>query len=214
MLSIFKTTPSGLERLEDFEPGAWIDLVSPTDEELSRVAETFEHPSPLPARPTRRRREVPHRRRGRSHPRDRRHPGDGAHRRRAGLRHHPAGHAAAPRLLHHHLPAAEPHPGRVRAGGRAGLLHVQEDPLPPPDPAAGIQLLPALPRSHRPRDRQDRARTARLDEERGIVRPTHALQSAGLLQHVAPLERGRSPQARAHTGDQACTKKTRNCSRT
>jgi magnesium transporter len=44
VLSIFKTTPSGLERLTDFEPGAWIDLVGPTDEELSRVAETLDIP--------------------------------------------------------------------------------------------------------------------------------------------------------------------------
>lgn len=54
MLSIFKTTPSGLQRLEDFEPGAWIDLVGPTDEELLRVAETLSIPlaflrSPLDA---------------------------------------------------------------------------------------------------------------------------------------------------------------------
>lgn len=41
MLSILKTTPSGLIRLEDFEPGAWIDLVNPTDEELVRVTETL-----------------------------------------------------------------------------------------------------------------------------------------------------------------------------
>ncbi len=39
MLSIFKTMPSGLERLEGFEPGAWIDLVSPTDEELQQVSD-------------------------------------------------------------------------------------------------------------------------------------------------------------------------------
>lgn len=44
MLSIFKTTPSGLQRLEDFEPGAWIDLVGPTDTELLRVAETLNIP--------------------------------------------------------------------------------------------------------------------------------------------------------------------------
>lgn len=47
MLSIFKTTPSGLERLEDFEPGAWIDLVSPTDEELLRVTEALGIPLPF-----------------------------------------------------------------------------------------------------------------------------------------------------------------------
>ena len=41
MLSIFKTMPSGLEPLDDFEPGAWIDLVSPTDEELLRVSEAL-----------------------------------------------------------------------------------------------------------------------------------------------------------------------------
>jgi magnesium transporter len=38
MLAIFKTTPTGLKRLEEFEPGSWIDLVSPTVEELERVS--------------------------------------------------------------------------------------------------------------------------------------------------------------------------------
>jgi magnesium transporter len=38
MLAILKTTPTGLERLEEFEPGSWIDLVSPTEEELQRVS--------------------------------------------------------------------------------------------------------------------------------------------------------------------------------
>jgi magnesium transporter len=39
MLAILKTTSTGLERLEEFEPGSWIDLVSPTEEELQRVSE-------------------------------------------------------------------------------------------------------------------------------------------------------------------------------
>jgi len=38
MLAILKTTETGLERLEEFEPGSWIDLVSPTEEELRRVS--------------------------------------------------------------------------------------------------------------------------------------------------------------------------------
>jgi magnesium transporter len=38
MLAILKTTPTGLARLEEFEPGSWIDLVSPTVEELERVS--------------------------------------------------------------------------------------------------------------------------------------------------------------------------------
>jgi magnesium transporter len=38
MLAILKTTPAGLKRLEEFEPGSWIDLVSPTVEELERVS--------------------------------------------------------------------------------------------------------------------------------------------------------------------------------
>jgi magnesium transporter len=38
MLAILKTTPAGLARLEEFEPGSWIDLVSPTEEELERVS--------------------------------------------------------------------------------------------------------------------------------------------------------------------------------
>src|SRR3990172_9455261 len=43
MLNIFKTDLSSgaFEELEDFEPGAWIDLVSPTDEELNRVTEAL-----------------------------------------------------------------------------------------------------------------------------------------------------------------------------
>lgn len=46
MLSIFKTEPSSgaFKELEDFEPGAWIDLVSPTDEELLRVTEALDIP--------------------------------------------------------------------------------------------------------------------------------------------------------------------------
>ena len=39
MLAILKTTSTGLERLEEFEPGSWIDLVSPTEEELERVSQ-------------------------------------------------------------------------------------------------------------------------------------------------------------------------------
>ena len=38
MLAILKTTPAGLKRLEEFEPGSWIDLVTPTAEELERVS--------------------------------------------------------------------------------------------------------------------------------------------------------------------------------
>ena len=38
MLAILKTTSTGLDRLEEFEPGSWIDLVSPTEEELRRVS--------------------------------------------------------------------------------------------------------------------------------------------------------------------------------
>jgi magnesium transporter len=38
MLAILKTTSTGVERLEEFEPGSWIDLVSPTEEELERVS--------------------------------------------------------------------------------------------------------------------------------------------------------------------------------
>jgi magnesium transporter len=47
MLAILKTTPTGLERLEQFEPGSWIDLVSPTDEELQRVCEELQVPMDL-----------------------------------------------------------------------------------------------------------------------------------------------------------------------
>lgn len=38
MLAILKTTATGLERLEEFEPGSWIDLVGPTAEELEQVS--------------------------------------------------------------------------------------------------------------------------------------------------------------------------------
>lgn len=47
MLNIFKTTPEGLERLQDIEPGAWIDVVSPSDEELESVAEALGIPLPF-----------------------------------------------------------------------------------------------------------------------------------------------------------------------
>jgi magnesium transporter len=47
MLAILKTTPTGLERLEQFEPGSWIDLVSPTDEELQRVCDELQVPMEL-----------------------------------------------------------------------------------------------------------------------------------------------------------------------
>jgi magnesium transporter len=47
MLAIFKTTPTGLKRLEEFEPGSWIDLVSPTVEELERVSKELEIPLDL-----------------------------------------------------------------------------------------------------------------------------------------------------------------------
>jgi magnesium transporter len=47
MLAIFKTTPAGLKRLEEFEPGSWIDLVSPTVEELERVSRELEIPLDL-----------------------------------------------------------------------------------------------------------------------------------------------------------------------
>jgi magnesium transporter len=44
MLAILKTTEAGLERLEEFEPGSWIDLVSPTREELRRVSSELNIP--------------------------------------------------------------------------------------------------------------------------------------------------------------------------
>jgi magnesium transporter len=47
MLSILKTTAEGLERLDEFEPGGWIDLVSPTEEELTRVTEELSIPMPF-----------------------------------------------------------------------------------------------------------------------------------------------------------------------
>jgi len=47
MLAILKTTPAGLTRSEEFEPGSWIDLVSPTEEELQRVSEELAIPLDL-----------------------------------------------------------------------------------------------------------------------------------------------------------------------
>ena len=47
MLAILKTTPTGLKRLEEFEPGSWIDLVSPTEDELERVSRQLEIPLDL-----------------------------------------------------------------------------------------------------------------------------------------------------------------------
>ena len=47
MLAIFKTTPTGLTRLEEFEPDSWIDLVSPTEEELERVSRELQIPLDL-----------------------------------------------------------------------------------------------------------------------------------------------------------------------
>ncbi|MGI5940242.1 MAG: magnesium transporter CorA family protein [Thermoleophilia bacterium] len=47
MLAIFKTTPRGLERLDDFEVGSWIDLVNPSEEELERVSVGLDIPLDL-----------------------------------------------------------------------------------------------------------------------------------------------------------------------
>jgi magnesium transporter len=47
MLTILKTTESGVQRLDDFEPGAWVDLVSPTEDEVTRVAQAFDIPLPF-----------------------------------------------------------------------------------------------------------------------------------------------------------------------
>ena len=47
MLAILKTTVTGLERLEGFEPGSWIDLVSPTEDELERVSAELSIPLDL-----------------------------------------------------------------------------------------------------------------------------------------------------------------------
>jgi len=38
VLVILKTTETGLQRVDHFEPGSWIDLVDPTDEEVQRVS--------------------------------------------------------------------------------------------------------------------------------------------------------------------------------
>jgi magnesium transporter len=51
MLAILKTTETGLERLEEFEPGSWIDLVSPTEEELRRVSGELDIPLDLLSAP-------------------------------------------------------------------------------------------------------------------------------------------------------------------
>ena len=51
MLAILKTTETGLEKLEEFEPGSWIDLVSPTEEELRRVSGELNIPLDLLSAP-------------------------------------------------------------------------------------------------------------------------------------------------------------------
>ena len=51
MLAILKTTETGLEILEEFEPGSWIDLVSPTEEELRRVSGELDIPLDLLSAP-------------------------------------------------------------------------------------------------------------------------------------------------------------------
>jgi magnesium transporter len=51
MLAILKTTETGLERLEEFEPGSRIDLVSPTEEELRRVSGELHIPLDLLSAP-------------------------------------------------------------------------------------------------------------------------------------------------------------------
>ncbi len=45
MLNIFKSTSAGLERREDFEPGSWIDLVDPSEEEILRVSQALSIPT-------------------------------------------------------------------------------------------------------------------------------------------------------------------------
>ncbi len=47
MLAIFQTAPTGLTRLEEFEPGSWINLVNPTEEELQRVSDGLQIPLEL-----------------------------------------------------------------------------------------------------------------------------------------------------------------------
>jgi magnesium transporter len=47
MLAILQTTPTGLARLEEFEPGSWIDLVNPTEVELERVSRELKIPLDL-----------------------------------------------------------------------------------------------------------------------------------------------------------------------
>src|SRR5665811_188345 len=46
MLNIFKTDLSSgaFKQINEFESGAWVDLVSPTDEELNRVTEALDIP--------------------------------------------------------------------------------------------------------------------------------------------------------------------------
>ena len=104
MLAILKTTPTGLKRLEEFEPGFWIDLVSPTVEELERVSRELVIPLDLLKAPLD------------EEEKSRIDVEDGLthvivdipvlvrEEDAAGLRDDPAGDARPSRLLHHHLP--------------------------------------------------------------------------------------------------------------
>jgi len=47
MLAILKTTDAGLEKLDNFEPNSWVDLVNPTEEELQRVSDELQIPLDL-----------------------------------------------------------------------------------------------------------------------------------------------------------------------
>ncbi len=47
MLNILKSAPDGLERIQDYEAGAWIDLIGPTEEELVQVSEALAIPLPF-----------------------------------------------------------------------------------------------------------------------------------------------------------------------
>jgi magnesium transporter len=47
VLNILKTSEGCIQHLDDFEPGVWVDLVSPTEAEVRRVAEAFDIPLPF-----------------------------------------------------------------------------------------------------------------------------------------------------------------------
>ncbi len=195
MLAILKTTSTGLERLEEFEPGSWIDLVSPTEEELRRVSAELCIPLDLLKGP------LDEEEKSRIDMED-------------GLTHvivdipvlvredDEQGYATIPlgMLVHPDYfitTCLRPNPilGEFERGIVRGFATFKKTRF-------LLQILQRIAAfylrylgPHRPRDRQVGARAARLHEERRDLRPPQPAEGPGLLHHLAALERGRAAEA-------------------